>query len=138
MVIHDDQLVLMAPRSRHYQTRFKIPLCNKIIQVLVLSVLKPCIFVCSHPHLLEVSSSTHFHNISVNLQNFTAPKSSSLISPLLNYKMYLKNCSLIVISHAIVIFVTVKEMEVIEWLRTPMRFFISRSDYFTVFVLYIT
>jgi hypothetical protein len=29
-------------------------------------------------------------------------------------------------------------MEVIEWLRTPMRFFISRSDYFTVFVLYIT
>jgi hypothetical protein len=42
-------------------------------------------------------------------------------------ELILKNGSLIAISHSI-IFVTEKEMEVIEWLRTPMRFFISRSE----------
>jgi hypothetical protein len=105
----------MAPRSKQYQTRLKIPLFNKIIQIFVLGA---SLFVDTQTCLKSVAELASTTSASTY-------KASRHQNPGVYYHLYeiikliFKKCSLIVISHAITIFVTVKEMGVIEWLRTP-------------------
>jgi hypothetical protein len=103
-------------------TSFKIPLCNKIIQILVLWV---SLFIDTQTCLKSIAG--HASATSASTYKTSRHQNPGVYYHLCEFIKLIKKCSLIVISHAIVILVTVKEMEVIEWLKRPMRLIICKK-----------